>query len=853
MKVKHLLITVLAFALLLPIFTIFPSAQDESWMFIHGENTLRKTDTAVIYFGNESVILNSRGHDVVIDDEGYVTEIFSGSIGDDRIIDIPQGGAVISASGTANSWLKANVKKGSRLFYDRLSSRLFLCDSKGVYDPYFTKEFKVEAIGTNYRITPENEEELSSKYFYSVTVNAEGVIVSTESGFPLPEGGYTVSAVTVKDFEALRAAAIIGGKCAVSDSKAVLSYTKDCMKATASIAFDNAKNTIDSAIADFRYIDTAKATALISTAEQVLKSNWNYTALAAFVCDLEKSVSDVCAPKTATEMRGAFHTPEETGEAQVRSVVKAAKSAGLNTIILRTPNTIGTFIPLPDSFPFRADDKFGGFDLLEAYTRICKEEEIELALCIEVYYNKYASSANEDWLAINEDINTGSAAESTLQGKYFSPFSEEYKEYFLSYVEYIARNYPVKNIMFDYLRYPKFSDGGDLGYDNATMTAFSQHIKKPINEVYKIKTEKFNSPYWKDWVQFRTGIINGMAEAISQKLRAVNSDIVLTAIAARDSVDYYYMQEPELWLEKGWMDGICIALFEGDTAENDPLPPLGYYGNMVSEKLGLFSAHTSDEYLLFAGLDSSASLPAKTINRAIFDARSNNTDGFIFSNLNDYLAQNYYDYFSNGIFAEGAASPFSDIKDVMKHILSFAKERINSHLLPQGGCDSDVASNALSIMDEYLNLLEEDVLTPEEADELENKLSVCMSYSAGKGAVLGDITSLCKLARIAHCEIEQQPEIPNDTENDKPVVEDTTSQTESEVSEESSEPEDTSTPVNTADEKKKGVPVGEILIYVFLAIAVGSAVALMVIATKRNKKPTKVNRYMSDNNENDKN
>lgn len=853
MKLKHLLISVLIFALLMPIFTVFPSAQGENWMFIHGENTLRKTDSAVIYFGNDSIILNSRGHDVVIDGEGYVTEIFEGTIGDDRIIDIPEGGAVVSASGSANGWLKSNVKKNSRLFYDRLSSRLFLCDSKGVYDPYLTKEFKIEAIGTNYRITPENEDDVSSKYFYSVTVNAEGVIVSTESGYPLPEGGYTVSAVTVKDFEALRTSAIIGGKCILSDNKAVISYTKECMKATANIAFDNAKAVIDKAITDFEYIDSDKATLLISTAEQVLKSNWNYTALAAFVYDLEKSVSEVCAPKKSSEMRGAFHTPEETGEAQVRSVVKAAKSAGLNTLILRTPNTIGTFIPLPESFPFRADDKFGGFDLLEAYIRICKEEEIELALCIEVYYNKYASSANEEWLAINEDINTGSKAESTLQGKYFSPYSEGFKEYFLSYVEYIARNYPIKNIMFDYLRYPKFSDGGDLGYDNATMTAFSQHIKKPINEVYKIKTEKFNSPYWKDWVQFRTGLINGMAEAISNKIRAVNSDIVLTAIAARDSVDYYYMQEPELWLEKGWMDGICISLFEGDASENDPLPPMGYYGNMVAEKLELFSAHTSDEFLLFAGLDSSASFPAKTISKAISDVRNSNADGFIFSNLSDYLAQNYYNSFKNGIFSQETLSPFGDIKDTMKQILSFAKERINNHLLPNGGCDSDVALNAIGIIDEYLALLEENVLTPEEAGELKNKLSVCMSYSSGKGAVLEDITSVCKLSLIAHKEIVQQPDTPPDIENDLPVVEDTTSKEESVPSEESVSTEDTSASAGIQTDEKKDVPIGEILIYVFLAIAVGSAVALMVIATKRNKKRSKVNRHMSNDKKNNEN
>ena len=206
-------------AIITALLTVFPllcfnafSEGEKNYTFINGENITRQNDSAVIYSGTDTITLNSRGYDVVLDSDGVVTEIFKGSLGSDRVITIPTGGCVVSAVGSANVWFKDSVKVGSKMFYDRYTQRLFLCDANGAYDPYFSESLTVTGENGDYVLASE----VSSKYKYTVTVNAEGIIIARGNNITVPEGGFTVSAVTEADREKLIMYAILGGKCTVS-------------------------------------------------------------------------------------------------------------------------------------------------------------------------------------------------------------------------------------------------------------------------------------------------------------------------------------------------------------------------------------------------------------------------------------------------------------------------------------------------------------------------------------------------------------------------------------------------------------------------------------------------------------
>ncbi len=833
--------------LLLPLFCLMPSAEgEEKFTFIDGENVVRQTNTAVLYQGSESVTLNSRGHDIIVGADGGVTKIYEGTIGADREIEIPEGGCVVSASGSAVSWLKANVKVGSKVRYDRYTQRLFLCNELGEADPYFSKQIAVN--GENGSYTVANESESVSRYSYDVAVDANGVIVARGSGISAGDGGFIVSATTEADRNTLIMYAIVGGTCVVLDGIATFSYDNTMLLKTMEIAVADAKAEIEKAKSAFADIDISKADGIIQHAESILvnSTETDYFAVSAFAERLEKEIDDVCSEDEISELRAAFHTPYEVNADEVRQTVLKAKYSGLNTIILRTTNSVGTCVSLPDSFPFEQDEAFESFDVLKSFIDICDEENIALTLCIDVYYNKYAAIANESWLAENDDITIEiedveiPEYETIFEGKYFSPASEDFKTYFLSYVKYIVTHYDIDSIMFDYLRYPKFSELTDIGYDDETMTRFSREVKQPISECYKIRALLFDSPLWQDWVKFRTGLIDDMAKSISETVRNARGDINITAVAERESVDYYYMQNAVGWIENGWMDGLCLELYDSNSEENDDIPELAYHDDMISEKCEIFSAYTADDAYLFAGLDAEKSYSSETLTEAVKDLRSNGSDGFIFSNLYSYIEQNYYDSLSYNVMRNNSISPFADTATSMKSILEYSKEKL-SRAVSNGWCDETTANSVISQLDARIALLGEEALSYEQAVALESDIAMLLASCGAKSELLEELESLTKLAYLSRDGIEAVTP-PDDFDESEPDPIPEPDDEQGEPSEVESIPDAPIYSEPAVD--NEGIDIGSILIYVFIGGAMIAAIVGMIFAAR--KKETKpVNRHMT--------
>lgn len=838
-------------ALLTAILTVFPllcfnvfSEGERNYTVVDGENVYRQNDSAVIYSGTDTITLNSRGYDVVLDSDGIVTEIFKGSLGSDRVITIPEGGCVVSAVGSANVWLKENAKVGAKFAYDRYTQKLFLCNTDGSFDPYFSESVAVTGENGDYTLSSE----VSSKYKYSVTVNAEGVIISRGKDITVPEGGITISAVTDEDRKTLIAYAIVGGKCTVENGFATFSYDKTMHKRSITLALADANSEFEKAKSEYRDFDIDEAQNIITFSEQTAATDdfTTYLSATSFIYACETEIRNACSENTPLELRGAFHTPDETNAAEVKKTVALAKNAGLNSIILRVTNGYGTFIPLPDRFIFGQDSYFGGFDVLQSYIDVCKEEGIALTLCVDVYFNEYAIVANRNWILENEDLDASGEApdyKTIFDGEYFSPASTEYKEYFLSYIDYIVSTYEIESLMFDYLRYPKFSELTDYGYDNETLNRFSESVGKPISECYAIREKTFESPLWRDWVNFKTSLIDDMARSISETVRSKRSDITLTAVAMSDTVDYYYMQNATDWIEDGIMDGLCVSFYERDDEENDPIPDIAYYSSMISEKSEIFANYTSNDKYLFTGFEVGKGYSKDVLAKVINDARSVGSDGFIFTDLRDYVSQSGASV-NNVIMKTDSKSPLGDKKETIRYILEYAKTRINAQIVLSGGCDQATADSACAEIDAKLTLLDEDKLTPELISELESNIAMIFASSPAKSAVLREFTALAKLSKLTKAEAEDitPPENNGDTSRlpeDESVDDD--------VSEEESQ---NKAPAFNGSDDEEGVDVGRILIFLFVGIAMAASIACIVIFAVRKKETKPVNRYMRQNDEN---
>ena len=386
--------------------------------------------------------------------------------------------------------------------------------------------------------------------------------------------------------------------------------------------------------------------------------------------------------------------------------------------------------------------------------------------------------------------------------------------------------------MFDYLRYPKFTETTDLGYDYNSIEAFSKEYGISMTEANEIKTQIFDSPHWSKWVEYKMGHINTMAKALCDTVRGINEGINLMVVAERDTVDYFYMQDSLTWISEGLFDGICLAMYESDADEQDPLGSNAYYGGIVADKGKTFAAYTGDKTFLFTGIETNSNINGVLLNQAINDSRLIGSDGFIFSSLDSFIGQNYHKSLSHSALRGSAVSPLGDIAEGMKDILEFSKHKIFEHIRVLGGCEEEIGLSALDRIDAALEDLENGIFSYEDAKKLEDDMSLIFAASTGKDSAIKEFKDLTKLALLSKERVEAEEPDTSEPETSVPTESEDVSEEASDISEESV---DLELSENTADTEQgyNGPDAGTILIYVFVGITAVAVIAAMIIGIKR--------------------
>ncbi|MBR5779190.1 MAG: family 10 glycosylhydrolase [Clostridia bacterium] len=824
-----------AIALLLPLFifggTFALAADEENWVYIDGENVTRGINTAIIYYGVESTEQTLWGHDIVVDADGFVTNIIEGGLAEGEDLAVPENGFVISSTGVRVQWFKDNVTAGTRLFYDRYNRKLFICNANGNFDPYFTKEVKVEGVG-NYLIS--NPVVTGAvTYTLDIAVDANGIVIYRGSNATAPEGGFIISAATENDAATLMCYAPVGASCTVVEGVATFTYNHTMLRRTAETLLINAQTDIYNAKIAYEDMDFDALDEAYAALSEELEDTNGYAQIIDIAERISSEITDKCHSALPSELRGVFHSPREKDINQVRETVKSVKENGLNTIFLRTSNGYRTIIPLPENDKFSQDPHFGGFDVLKAFIDVCEQENIALVLTIDVYYNEYASIASPGWMSSMSNGVEG------IDLKYYSPSSKEFREYFTRYVKYIASKYDIKSIMLDHLRYPKFNEESDFGYDLDTLDDFAERYGIIKEEAYEISNLLFDSPHWSNWVDYRVSLVTEMAKSVSDAVKEERSDINLIAVAARDTVDYFYSQDAVKWIEEDIFDGLCLELYESDIEENDPVDDLGYLDGFVTEKGALIGAYTGKEKFLFTALD--MSIGTDLLASAVEQSRNIGADGCLFGTLEQFTSLKTNEILVSGILSTETVSPLQDTVYAMKMILEFSKTKISDRILPYGGCDDDTAAAALSKINEAMMELSNGALSHDEAKTLEGDMAMLFAASTAKRAVVRDFEAVTKLALLHKIKkAELPPEVSDPFEGD-----------ESNDGDEGSLPEEDNSTEDTTDESADeseisgidltvddGIGFGEILIYTFVgATAIAAIIALIVGIRRKNVRP----------------
>ena len=812
---KKIISVIAAILIILPIFVCFASADEDKYIFIDGENITRLANSAVIYKDVKSTKQSKWGFDVVVGSDGKITKTVAAGEGED--LEVPEGSFIISGTGESAEWLKSNARVGKFVYYDAYTRKAFFTSEKDAYTPYFTESVKVRGEENEFIIEAEGVEG-TPQYLYTVIADESGMIKARGSNLKPEENEIAVSAATDGDMKFLVSHAIVGGNLTVNENAATFEFNEKHIARGLTILLDEAAN------AKEPFSVSTGEDALFEEAEALLKNKKISYADAAELMYKLDNIKVSLKNEKISEFRGALHVPAETSADEVKATVKALIDENLNALILRVSNGYGTCAVIPEG-KFKRDEKFGDFDVIGEFIKECKANGIEIDLCLDVYFNAYAAAAAPEW------ISSPAGSDDTASKKFYSPASEGFKEYYLGYVESIVKRYDVDGIMLDYLRYPRFSESGDIGYDDATLEKFCEEYKVTSSEAAKIKSELFENKYWSEWVEFRKGLVSAMAEEISYVIRETRSDVYITAVAARDSVDYFYMQDYTKWLDDGIIDGVCLSLFSGDESEHDALPTLAYGEKLVTNKSAIVSAYTGKTKYCFVGLDTAAPVSRKIIGEEIIGAREIGADGFVLSDFDAYILQNLS---NKSVIPNRAALPSSNAQDSQKAILEGSKEKIGKLKSFENGIDDETEASALEAIGKATAALEERALTYEEAQALESEIAMIFSKSDYKANIVEDYAAITKISLLAKEEAPIEP----DESSEVDVSEESTeaSDASEEISEEVSAEESVET---SEDDEKTKIDAGTVAAFTFVLLALVGSIIGIILWIKRRKKPRK--------------
>lgn len=241
----------------------------------------------------------------------------------------------------------------------------------------------------------------------------------------------------------------------------------------------------------------------------------------------------------------------------IRDFVNLAHSCHLNTLYVVCWNRGHTTYPsevMQRHFGKKCDPRYADFDMLAEITSAAHAKQIRVIAWFEFGFS--CSYGRPDgghiiqkyphWAARNKDGKL--ASKNNFQ--WMNAFHPEVQDFMLSLVKEVVEKYPVDGIQGDD-RLPACPSLA--GYDEWTLDFYSkEHQGRTPPEDH----------FDKDWVNWRAGLLNNFAKRMHSELKAISSDIV---ISAAPSIFPWskeqYLQDWPTWLEQGWVDEVCPQVY----------------------------------------------------------------------------------------------------------------------------------------------------------------------------------------------------------------------------------------------------------------------------------------------------
>lgn len=346
------------------------------------------------------------------------------------------------------------------------------------------------------------------------------------------------------------------------------------------------------------------------------------------------------------------------GRKGIQKLLNLAAEANFNVIF---PETFYKGITLiPDNELFTQDPRFQSWeeDPLAVLIEEAALRNIEVHPWVWVFNENTSGNPgrilteNPDWANKNIKGEVVSYHNST----WLSPAREDVKTYLKKRYIYLAENYDLAGINLDYIRYPE-EYRGSFGYDDQSVEKFKDEYQL---DPFAIKS---GSSEFSLWNQYRENLVTEMVREISEELKKVEPDLLISAdvIPGRGEARYRALQNWEHWLQEGYLDFVL---------------PMTYTENLFSELSSWIEEDREQiNKPLYAGISVFKLTPEQVIEQ-IEEINQINPNGLaLFAAA--HLTENDYQTLSQGVFANQAVLPHRDQEKSLQEMQDFILKRLN--------------------------------------------------------------------------------------------------------------------------------------------------------------------------------
>lgn len=593
-KVKLFIVTALVFSLVL---TGFPIQQQTSAALAqdlvkaaNGEthvifdyNRLRGADQIIVYtpeFGT-STKNNRWGVEVVVEN-GTITEVRDGTVVDLSNAPIPENGFVVSAHGTARTWVMANLKEGETVeilkdvITDPVKTSTFSINKINPQAPYefpggrgadelvvYTTSYGKERTGTN-------------QYGAELIVRNGIVVEMSGSNSLIPEDGFVVSGHGAAQRWILENTQV-GAEVTFDPATMKITSRIDASAyiRAAELVMGNVSAQIDAAELNFLDVPLEEAKASLIEAAEALRvaeesfveEDWqrtiDYSELAA---KLARKAGFQTVESKVVDARGVWHRPTESNRKDIIETLDKLADSNFNILFLETFYHGYTIYP---SEIAEQNPNFVGWNPLEVFIEEGKKRGIEVHAWVHTFFVGHESlnppgpilSEHPEWAAVDREGRIPSVKE--VGYYYLNPALPAVRDHLSSIFNEMVSTYDVDGLHLDYIRYPvSLPIENGYSYDE-----YSRNEFKKVSGVDPLDITPADTEQWEAWNVWRQNQISTFVERIHGEVKEVDEALDLSTAVfpeVSDAIDQKFQNWVE-WVSAGYMDFITPMIYAVDT------------------------------------------------------------------------------------------------------------------------------------------------------------------------------------------------------------------------------------------------------------------------------------------------